>query len=237
MAEVRLEMGEHPLSPETRERFPWARNQPPYTRAELNRVVAEAGAMKQEWRTVRDGLDGLVPRLEASERAARASAPGSQGSAGEIAGFLSRGRILLAAGNDPERLAGYAGAGSRTPGEVVRLVLQGVRPADMRALNAVGRMRAGTETLRVSLLGMRGLRDRIEQAGPRWPGWHSGSEGAAAASTQDTPSSAVGRVLADPAGRPVDGAHRAGGSASAAPSPRRHDLSGGAEQGRSPRSR
>lgn len=235
MSEVRLEMGEHPLSTETRRRFPWARSQPAYTRAELNRAVAEAAAMRQEWRQARDELSGLVPRLEASERAARASAPGSQGTAGEVAGFLARSRSLLAAGTDPEHVAGYPGAGRRTLAEVFRLLAQGVRPSNVRALNAVGRMRAGTETLRASLRSMRGLCERIAQAGPRWPhgaAWAetsaapvSASPSAGSASTASPsasaavpPSQAVGRVLAD---RPGPRAGDTRGAAPATPSPRR----------------
>ncbi|MGW8526689.1 MULTISPECIES: hypothetical protein [Nocardiopsidaceae] len=233
MAEVRLEMGEHPLSPETRRRFPWARRQPPYTRAELNQVVAEADAMKREWLSARAELSGLVPRLEESERAARASAPDSRGTAGEVAGFLARGRTLLAAGDDPEQVAGYADAGRRSFGELVRLLARGVRPAEMRALNAVGRMRAGTETLRTSLTRMRVLCDRVEQAGARWPGGASGG----GASVSATPPGAVRGVLAD---RPVaraGGGRGAGAAAPAAPSLRGRVPSNGSGEHRVPRSR
>ncbi|GAA0976642.1 hypothetical protein Q7689_30625 [Nocardiopsis tropica] len=233
MAEVRLEMGGHPLSPETRRRFPWARRQPPYTRAELNQVVAEAEAVKREWLSARAELSGLVPRLEESERAARASAPDSRGTAGEVAGFLARGRTLLAAGDDPERLAGYADAGRRSPGELIRLLVRGVRPADMRALNAVGRMRAGTETLRTSLTRMRVLCDRVGRAGVRWPGGWT----AAGPSASDAPSGAVRKVLAD---RPVTRAAvggRARAAVPAAPSPRGIVPSSGVGEHRVARSR
>ncbi|MFI6577876.1 hypothetical protein ACIBFB_18965 [Nocardiopsis sp. NPDC050513] len=151
---VSVELGDHPLTAATLERFPWARGQRPHVRAELNEVVSQAEHTRARWSAARNALGSQLSRLERSAPAA----------AGEARALVAEVRALLADAHGPDAIAEYAAAGRMSPGRRVGELARGARPANMRALEAIGAMRAGNAKLAGHCRAMEQLLDRLAAA-------------------------------------------------------------------------